>query len=354
MNKKILVVDNHPLILKFMTKLLEKKGHEVRTAENGLAALDILETYIPDVIFIDLVMPHISGDKLCRIIRGMPRLRNVFIIILSAVAVEEVKNFTEFDADAFIAKGPFNKMTEHVLTALDRLDMETSIVLSREIAGSRSIHQQEIIKELLSSKRHSEVILKNLSEGILEITPEARVIYVNPSATVLTGIPEQKLLASNFIELFQGEDRERINNLIMMIGYEPRTIPDDSPVILNDKQVSIKVIPVKEEESTHIIVILEDITERKLLEKENVKTKKLESFGVIAGGIAHDFNNLLTAIMGNIYMAQRKVKSVDPVFKFLGEAEKAALRAKDLTDKFITFSTGGSPVIKPSSINVLL
>ena len=48
MKKKILVVDNHPVILKYMTHLLEKQGHQAMTAEDGLSAVDILETYVPD------------------------------------------------------------------------------------------------------------------------------------------------------------------------------------------------------------------------------------------------------------------------------------------------------------------
>ena len=87
MGKKILVVDNNPVMLKFMTNLLEKEEHQVVTAENGLAALDILTTFTPDIVFLDLVMPHISGEKLCQIIRDMPKLKEVYIIILSAIAV---------------------------------------------------------------------------------------------------------------------------------------------------------------------------------------------------------------------------------------------------------------------------
>ena len=67
MKKKILVVDNHPMILKLMGNLLEKEGYKVKVAPDGLSALDILKTYKPDMIFVDLIMPNISGDKLCRI-----------------------------------------------------------------------------------------------------------------------------------------------------------------------------------------------------------------------------------------------------------------------------------------------
>ena len=77
MKKNVLVVDNNPVILKFMTNLLEEKGCQVQVAEDGLAGLDILESYVPDVIFADLVMPNISGDKLCRIIRKKPGLKGV-------------------------------------------------------------------------------------------------------------------------------------------------------------------------------------------------------------------------------------------------------------------------------------
>jgi CheY-like chemotaxis protein len=62
--KKILVVDNHRVIREFMTNFLGKKGCHVVTAEDGLSALETLKTYIPDVMFVDLIMPNIGGKKL--------------------------------------------------------------------------------------------------------------------------------------------------------------------------------------------------------------------------------------------------------------------------------------------------
>ena len=120
MKKNVLVVDNNPVILKSMTNLLEKKGCQVQVADDGLTALDILESYVPDVIFVDLVMPNISGDKLCRIIRRMPELKGVYLVILSAISAEEEVDIIEFGANACIAKGPFNKMAQHILFAMDQ------------------------------------------------------------------------------------------------------------------------------------------------------------------------------------------------------------------------------------------
>jgi signal transduction histidine kinase/ActR/RegA family two-component response regulator len=84
--------------------------------------------------------------------------------------------------------------------------------------------------------------------------------------------------------------------------------------------------------------------ERKRAEEEILKAKKLESVSILAGGIAHDFNNLLSVILGGISLAQTVARPTEPVFRLLAEMEKASLRAKELTQKFITFSTGGMPI----------
>ena len=90
MGRKILVVDNSRVVLRLLTHHLEKEGYEVRTAEDGLLALSILEDFHPEVMFVDLVMPTISGDRLCRIVRKMPDLDNVYMVILSAIAAEDL------------------------------------------------------------------------------------------------------------------------------------------------------------------------------------------------------------------------------------------------------------------------
>ncbi len=97
--------------------------------------------------------------------------------------------------------------------------------------------------------------------------------------------------------------------------------------------------------------------DRKRIDEELLNAKKLEAIGVLAGGIAHDFNNLLFIIMGNINMAQINIQEGHPAQKHLTEAERACLRAKDLTQKFITFSSGGGgggPVKRRVSVRELI
>ena len=104
----------------------------------------------------------------------------------------------------------------------------------------------------------------------------------------------------------------------------------------------------------HAIGILRNITERKQLEEELQKASKIESVKVLAGGIAHDFNNLLTSIIGNTSLAMDILDPGDEVYEMLIDAEKAAQRAKDLTQQLLTFSKGGVPIKKLTFLEPLI
>ncbi len=96
--------------------------------------------------------------------------------------------------------------------------------------------------------------------------------------------------------------------------------------------------------------LVENVTERMRTEKELLKLEKLESTGILAGGIAHDFNNILTAVLGNINLAIFDDRLSPKTRTLLVTAEKAAIRAKDLTQQLLTFAKGGEPIRKSTSL----
>lgn len=120
-------------------------------------------------------------------------------------------------------------------------------------------------------------------------------------------------------------------------------------------QVEVRAYPIFDESGQVIMAIehIRDITERKKLEEERVKSQKLQSLGVLAGGIAHDFNNILTGVMGNISLARMMAQPDSKLAGRLEEAEKATQRAGDLTQQLLTFSRGGEPVKKSADIKQL-
>ena len=91
-------------------------------------------------------------------------------------------------------------------------------------------------------------------------------------------------------------------------------------------------------EPRSILCINSDITERKRLETQMIRSQRLESLGTLARGIAHDFNNILVAIVGNVEFARRGLPADHPAQSCLDQVEKAGARARDLVARILTFS----------------
>ncbi|WDN89990.1 hypothetical protein BuS5_02960 [Desulfosarcina sp. BuS5] len=358
--KKILVVDNHPVMLQFMTKLLEGMGHDVITAEDGLAALDVLESCLPDIIFIDLIMPRIGGKKLCRIIRNMPEMKSVFIVILSAVAAEDDLDFISLGANACIAKGPVQIMRNHISDLLNSPDFGASRGLLNKTLGYENMTMRQISKELLQSGRHYKRILRYLSEGVIELSVDERIIFVNPVAISLACIPEEKLLSLNFIELFQKEHQDKIIGILRESKSDRKSKsdlhedPDYFIVPLNGNQVEINILPVEDYENNTTIVILNDVTEHKKIEEQLRYSQKMEAVGTLSGGIAHDFNNLLMGIQGNVSLALLNLNPEDSNYLKLKNIEEYISNGAKLTRQLLEYSRGGKYEVKTTNLNRLI
>lgn len=86
---KILVVDDAELSLMFATRVLEQHGHDVTALRSGEAAVDLLKKGDwPQVIFLDWMMPGMDGLDVCRAIRASPDGGRVYIVIITARALE--------------------------------------------------------------------------------------------------------------------------------------------------------------------------------------------------------------------------------------------------------------------------
>jgi nitrogen-specific signal transduction histidine kinase/CheY-like chemotaxis protein len=84
--------------------------------------------------------------------------------------------------------------------------------------------------------------------------------------------------------------------------------------------------------------LLQDVTERRVLEEQLAQAQKLQSIGRLAGGVAHDFNNLLTAILGNAELTMMDLPEGHPARDGVREIVKAAERAASLTRQLLSFA----------------
>ncbi len=106
--KKILVVDDEQDVLIYLSTLFEDNGFETITAENGIEALKLAKSEFPDLITLDITMPEQSGIKTYRYLKNDTNLKDVPVIIITAVGepIRSVMNeFAAFpEPEAFISK----------------------------------------------------------------------------------------------------------------------------------------------------------------------------------------------------------------------------------------------------------
>jgi DNA-binding response OmpR family regulator len=108
MTKKVLIADDEPNIVTSLEYLMQKKGFEVKIARNGDEALALVESFLPDVVLLDVMMPRKSGYEVCQQIRERPDWQHIKVVMLSAKGREaEVNKGLSLGADSYVTK-PFS------------------------------------------------------------------------------------------------------------------------------------------------------------------------------------------------------------------------------------------------------
>ena len=358
--KKILVVDNDRGLLGLMSSFLEKKGYQVVTVESGINALDVLKTYTPDAIFIDLIMPNIDGKSLCRIIRGMEKFKDVYLVILSAISAEERLDIDALGANACIAKGPFAEMSQHITVALDQPEAISERCSSGEIPGIQGLYPRGITRELLLVKRYFELIIDRMSEGIVEINSDGRIVFANSAILSMIDIPEKNLLGSYFIDLFNEDEHIGIRDLIEKTGKNANKTIKNYPLRLNQYHITLDVISLDEDELKSLI-ILRDVTDIKQTEnalkmfnaelenRVSERTAELEAASrfksEFVANMSHEIRTPMNGVIGACELALRE-HPPQKIREYLEMIHGSAITLMSLVNDILDFSSIESGRIK--------
>lgn len=181
-----------------------------------------------------------------------------------------------------------------------------------------------------------------------------KILDVNDATLKLYGAKNKTELLTSLDNIFTASSFQVLKKeLVAMAEGERYFVAEDINRTLQGRPFHILLtvtLPQEESEFKNRLAVIIDITERKRMEDELLRTQKLESLAILAGGIAHDFNNVLTGILGSISLAKMRTPSDDTMLKTLTEAEKGCFRARELTQQLITFARGGAPVKKTLSL----
>lgn len=349
--------------------------------------------YIPVFFFVVVTTPSVLSNRLVAITpafaaRQIIETMNDALLVLDREGIIRLVNQTTctmfgLSEEQMIGKPPVRAMAGNVafagvLTSLVQGEVVSNLEMEYQRPGenkpgslslSASIMRDPsgvplsvvcVVRDITRRKRTGEDLKQSVSllkatldataDGILVVDITGKIVDFNTRFAELWRLPEEVLATREdwrALEFVLDQLRnpqaflETIEELYANPGAESFDVLEFKDGRVFERYSKAQVI---EDTAVGRVWSFRDVTSQRKLEDELLKAQKLESLGVLAGGIAHDFNNILTAVMGNISLARMRVEAGDKLDKWLGAAEKATARAKDLTQQLLTFSKGGAPV----------
>jgi PAS domain S-box-containing protein len=273
------------------------------------------------------------------------------------------------DPDAFIAElkaaGVAGRTIKHVVALPDGRSI---YIVQEPVATGGWVATHEDItdrrKAELERDRNREFldrVIENIPSTVLvRDAAEGRYLLVNKAAEDLCGLPRSEILGKTVRELFRADVAERIarrDEQLLQSGTE--LFFDERPLTMMGgrmRHVTARTICMRAEDGKpqYLLVVIDDVTERRLVEQQLQQAQRMEAVGRLTGGLAHDFNNLLLIIIGNLDMLANDVRGDRAAAEKVETILQSSLRGAELTRQLLAFSRRQPLAPKCLQVNRLL
>lgn len=276
----ILVVDDREQNRYVLSRMLQRAGYECEEARTGREALERVRA-LPDLVILDVHLPDLTGTEVCRRIKNDPLTAHIAVLQISAAFVsgEDKAKALDDGADGYLTHPIDSTVLEATVRSLLRLR-------KAEIAAHQAAAQWQSTFD-------------SLQEGLAVVDAEGRLVRMNTAFAEIcrrAGAYEVGEPASDVLRHTFGTDEP------LMLAA---THSHSAEVQLGEQSFQLRVDPLYVDESPPgRILVLTDITDRKLADYALRTAEKLAATGNLAQALAHEINNPLEAVMNLIYLAQ--------------------------------------------------
>ena len=205
--------------------------------------------------------------------------------------------------------------------------------------------------------QHRELV-EAIPDMVFTLDREGTVRFINRPAAAMLGRKPEDTVGRKQVDFFPKEGSRHATSIAEVFATGTMKVSESLSYDLpsGPRWLDNRLIPLRNErgETTHVLGISRDVTEKRRIEAGLQNAQKLESLGVLAGGIAHDFNNLLTGLFGYIELAKNSVPPDSEAHELMGEALTVFGRTRDLTQQLLTFAKGGHPRMETADLEPLL
>lgn len=317
---KVLIADDSPLAARMLSIVLQRAGHHVVTASDGIAAAQAVYAELPDVILLDIFMPRMNGYQVCRLIKQDPAVAHIPVIINTASEGRTAEFWSRHTgADGFLLKGtPDSELLStitRVTTSQAGAGPDAAATHLRPSSPDIAAHpsapdlgSEEILSKvcaLVDQELYAQTvkgmelqtILENLTEGILLVDTQGHITGANRFFCNLRGVQESVLKGAE-CSLALGEPAGTVTSEVLQ-----QALRDGRPVVFETElasratktatPVEISAAPVHDYlgEVVGGVCVFVDITRRKQVETLNRLKNDLTDM------IVHDLRTPLTSLL---------------------------------------------------------
>ena len=182
-------------------------------------------------------------------------------------------------------------------------------------------------------------VVESISDPLFALDARWRVTYANASALRLFDRNLQNMLGLSLWDIMPSATRELHHEAFAHAMLHRETV--NRELYLDEKQIWLELRGYPFGEG--LLLLVQDVTARREEAERRNRIDRLESLGLLARGFAHDFNNLLTVLLGNISLAEMRLRNAITLPE-LHTAKQATLQAQNLVQQLLTFARGGAPI----------
>lgn len=375
--------DEEEILSEELLRLLIRVSWYLLTYSNFDSALQKVLTYLGEKSGLDYVygiMLHRTdagfvADKSYCWIRKVSRCRSIkleFSAVLRSwmealsqkemvmgdydtLSLEEKMVFEQWKVNSFLAMPIFSRKKFWGVIGF-AMEKEKRIWSEDEKSTLKAIALR--IGGILLRKQDEEFLKKNVQRFemfagytnglIIEVTAEGDLTYVNQVSFEFLGYSSKELVEMNIKSLVHPDEYEDVLQFCRKILNKQESL--QLSIRLKSKDGKWRSLDgdgfsyFTDTGQLRGILILRDINHPGKTEEEIIKTEELESQELLAGSIAHDFKNMLSITWGNILLAKLNAESESKVVEQLSVIGDVLVRAKELSDKLLTFARYSQPV----------
>src|SRR5262249_54268275 len=200
-------------------------------------------------------------------------------------------------------------------------------------------------EERRESEERFRATFESAAVGIAHVGTDGKFLRVNSKLCEVTGYSRDELAQRTFSELTVAEDRAEGEDALRAMLARTRNSYSGEKRYVRKGGASLWVSVIStllwgsDGKPKYFIAVIADISARKQLEEQFLRSQRMESLGALAGGIAHDFNNLLSPILMGAEMLRLEQLPAD-ASETIDTMESSARRGADLVKQLLSFARG--------------